>query len=174
MLRYAKWIAYRDNVLDQLGGLLVMYPRGRQFASDFPGLLPAIRAHFDSGVSPTGSAVQAAAQIAGDLIRQLGHEQRAAVLERLGRLDGRELEAIAARQISRRPAEPGDAVTFAANLAGVALLLARRMWEDGLVHRVEYEFLLGELDRAIQPGADKKAHPEASASLVELFPLPER
>ena len=36
MLSFVKRLAYRDRVLEQLSTLLVMYPRGRQFANDFP------------------------------------------------------------------------------------------------------------------------------------------
>ena len=49
MLSFVKRLAYRDRVLEQLSTLLVMYPRGRQFADDFRTLPGIIRARFRGG-----------------------------------------------------------------------------------------------------------------------------
>src|SRR5687767_2196196 len=127
MLRYAKWLAYRDKVLDHLGALLVMYPRGRQFTADFPGLRDEMQRHFEAGASPAGAALQMAAAIIADILGQLSREQRRSALAQLESLGGAELQERAAQQLSRRPPQLRDPAEFAASLIGVALFLARRM-----------------------------------------------
>lgn len=169
MLRLFRWLGFRDKALDQLGALLLMYPRGRQFTADFAGLRQAMRAHFEAGISPAGSAVQIAAAIAGDLVRQLAPKQRAEVRERLQAFEPGTLEALAQRQIAGMEARPADSAVFAAQLAGVALFLARRMTEEATLHRSEYEYLLAEIEAASGPrDIDEAAPPLGEAEPFRL------
>ena len=173
MLRYARWLSYRDKVLEHLGALLVMYPRGRQFTDDVPQLREAIRIHFDSGMPPSGAAVQLAAGIAGQLLQQLASGDRALVLRRLREMERTDAEALASRQISRRPGETRDPVAFAANLIGVAILIASRMADEGSLHRNDLERLLSEFDAAT--GGDEETGPSSQSAchaLARRFSLP--
>ena len=58
MRRFFRRLNHRDAVMKNLEALLLLYPRGRQFARDFPELKPTIRADFDAGVPPTLSRIQ--------------------------------------------------------------------------------------------------------------------
>lgn len=170
MLRLAKRLLYRDKVLEHLGTLLVMYPRGRQFTDDIPGLRAVIRAHFDENTPETGAALLIAARVLTDLLAQLAPAERDAVAQRLGALDLVEMEPLVARQISRRPEAPGQPVDFATNLVGAALLMARRMVEDGMLDTRELGFFLEALDAALAAGAQGSA----PASLSSRFGLPDK
>ena len=149
MLSFVKRLAYRDRVLEQLSTLLVMYPRGRQFADDFRTLPGIIRARFEEGASPASCAVELAGMILGELLGQLDAQARSAVAERLRNADPDQLKALAAQRISERGKDPADPVALAADMAGVALYLARRMTEEGSLGAREYEFLAAAIDRAL-------------------------
>src|SRR5687767_2869319 len=102
MLRQAKWLFYRDRVLEQLGALLLIYPRGRQFFSDFPGLKAEMHRHFDAGLAPASSALQLAAGILSGLLRHLGEADCALALERLRSVELEGLKAMAAERNAGR------------------------------------------------------------------------
>lgn len=170
MLRLARWLLYRDKVLEHLGTLLVMYPRGRQFSDDLPGLRAVIRAHFEDRVPEAGAALLLAARVLADLLAQLGSPERDAVARRLGALDLAEFKPVVAQQISRRPQAPGQPVEFATDLVGGALLMARRMVDEGMLDRRELGFFLEALDAALAAGV----RGSAPASLSSRFGLPEK
>jgi hypothetical protein len=149
MLRAVKWLGYRDRVLDGVNTLLVMYPRGRQFADDYPGLGAVIRSHFDAGVSPMGAALHVSLTILRDLLGQLRPDERLRVLEALQPLRLEDIEPLAARQISRRPEMPTDRTGFAVRLIGGALLMARGLTHEGALGRSEHAALLAGLDEAL-------------------------
>ena len=119
MLRQAKWLFYRDRVLEQLGALLLAYPRGRQFSDDFPGLKAAMRRHFDGGLPPGSAALQLAGGIVAGLLRQLGAEERETVLTPLLALGLDDLKAAATQRTARRSPDIADPIAFATELAGV-------------------------------------------------------
>lgn len=170
MLRLVKWFAYRDQVLDGVNTLLVMYPRRRQFGDDFPGLRAVIRSHFDGGVSPMGSALHVSLLIIQDLLGQLDSPERDRVVELLQSLCLDDLEPLAASQISGRPERPKDRVSFALRLVGGALLMARRMTEEGTLSRAEHAALLAGLDGALPPGQEGAVETRrARRSPTELF-----
>ena len=155
MLRQAKWLFYRDRVLEQLGALLLAYPRGRQFFRDFPGLKSEMRRHFEAGLAPASSALQLAAAIVAGLLGQLGAGEREDVAARLGALDLDGLKATASERLARRSAETGEPRAFAIELAGLAIFIARGLAEEGTLSREEYNLLLGEIATALRPdGAD--------------------
>ncbi len=154
MLRFARWLNYRDEALGHLGALLAMYPRGRQFTRDFPGLRRALKAHFDAGLSPAGAALQLGATIIADLARQLDAGGRAAAAAELKRISADELGELAARQISRQPDEVPPPAIFLARLAGVALFLGGRMAEEGRLAQGEMQFFAATVDNALRTGGD--------------------
>ena len=154
MLRQAKWLFYRDRVLEQLGALLLAYPRGRQFFSDFPGLKTETRRHFDGGLAPASAALQLAAGILSGLLRQLGAAERAAVLARLRTVQLEELKAIAAERNAGRRRDETAPAAFAAELAGVAIFMARGLAEEGILAREEYAWLLAELETTLDPNGE--------------------
>jgi hypothetical protein len=166
MLRQAKWLFYRDRVLEQLGALLLAYPRGRQFFRDFPGLKVEMRRQFDAGVAPASAALQLASGILSGLVRQLGAAERTVVLARLRSVELEELKAIAAERNAGRRRDETAPAAFAAELAGVAIFMARGLAEEGILARAEYAWLLGELDAAL--GRDGEAE-----TLSRRFALPE-
>ena len=172
MLSVIKRLRYRDEVLQRLGTLLVMYPRRRQFAADFPGLRDLLRAHFQAGVSSTGSALQLSVTIIEALARQLAARDRAAVSAQLNETDWSELQRTTARQLAGKPWPARDAATFAAQLIGGAIFMARRMAEEGTLGRAEYAFLLWELDRILRHDpAVRDPRPSPGRPRQELFPL---
>jgi len=172
MLHTMRLLRYRDEVLDHLGTLLVMYPRGRQFPDDFAALRGVIRTHFDGGVSTWGSAVQLTAAIIASFLRQLDPDERRSVLEQLGAMDWDALRSIAARRLARTEAGASNRTTFPAQLIGVSIFMARKLTHEGALHRSEYEYLLSEIEG--QFGADplRAGPPEPGGRILgELFPL---
>ena len=167
MLRQARWLIYRDRVLEQLGALLLAYPRGRQFIGDFPALKPEMRRHFDDGSAPASAALQVAAKILGGLLGQLEPAERALVAARLGALDLDALKAIATERLARRRDDAAGPVELAIELGGVAIFVARGLAEEGTLAREEYSYLIGELENALSPvgGAEP---------LSRRFALPQR
>jgi hypothetical protein len=168
MLRQAKWLFYRDRVLEQLGALLLAYPRGRQFFGDFPGLKAKMREHFDAGLAPASASLQLASGILTGLLRQLGAAERALVLARLRSVELEALKAIAAERNAGRRRDETAPAAFAAELAGVAIFMARGLAEEGMLGRAEYAWLLGELETAL--GSNGEA---GSGPLSRRFALPE-
>jgi hypothetical protein len=169
MLRQARWLFYRDGVLEQLSALLLAYPRGRQFFRDFPGLKAEMRRQFDAGVAPASAALQLATGILSGLVRQLGEADRALVLARLRSMELEALKAIAAERNAGRRRDETAPAAFAAELAGVSIFMARGLAEAGILARREYAWLLGELETALDPGGEADSGP-----LSRRFALPER
>ena len=169
MLRQAKWLFYRDRVLEQLGALLLAYPRGRQFLGDFPGLKAKMRQHFDAGLAPASASLQLASGILTGLLRQLGGAERAWVLARLRSVELEELKAIAAERNAGRRHDLAEPAAFAAELAGVAIFMARGLAEEGILSRQEYAWLLGELEIALDRNGEADSGP-----LSRRFALPEK
>ena len=155
--RFVERLNYRDKTLSHLNALLVYYPSGRQFTKDFPRLRQTIRAHHESGVTPQSAALQIAAEIVGRFLQQLDDTQRAAVASALMASDLATLESLASKRMAQRRVKPGDAVTFATQLTGVALFMARRMAETGALGREDYRHLLTTVERAlkVQVGDDE-------------------
>lgn len=161
MLRFVRALAYKDRVLQHLEALLLIYPRGRQFADDFPELRPAIRRHFDEGLSAAASAAQLATEMIRNFAGQLDPAEQAAARAAVGSRGLGDLLALAASSISRRPSRPADRVGFVVDLIGAAILVARDMSANGKLGRSEYAVFLGALDRALAPGpgdADQASH----------------
>ena len=169
MLRQAKWLFYRDRVLEQLGALLLAYPRGRQFFRDFPGLKVEMRRQFDAGVAPASAALQLASGILSGLVRQLGAAERTVVLARLRSVELEELKAIAAERNAGRRRDETAPAALAAELAGVAIFMARGLAEEGILARQEYAWLLGELEIALDRNGEADSGP-----LSRRFALPEK
>lgn len=168
MLRQAKWLFYRDRMLEQLGALLLAYPRGRQFPDDFPGLKAGMRRHFDGGLPPASAALQLAGGIVAGLLRPLAAEERERVLARLLASGLDDLKAAATRRTARRSRDVTDPTELAAELAGVAIFMARGLAEEGTLSRDEYAWFVGELDAALGSGEG------LAESLGRRFALPER
>ena len=150
MLRFVRRLNYRDRVHEHLNALLVGYPHGRQFAEDFPGLRHAIRSHFEADVSAPGAALQIAARIIAGLLDQLDAAGKQVILKGLIRLDREKLQAMASRRIAVPRPEPREPLAFATELTGLAIFMARRMTEEGVLHRGEYDFFLGALQKAFE------------------------
>jgi hypothetical protein len=173
--RFVRRLSYRDAVLEHLDALLLSYPSGRQFTKDFPGLRAAIRSHFEAGVAPASSAVQLAAKIVAAFVRQLDGDARAEVLARLSTVEHGELEALAAKRIAKRQRPPAEASAFAAQLSGVALVMARRMTETGTLRPEELDHLLRAIEEALaggRPEADTEAG--KARPLAAVFAPPDR
>jgi hypothetical protein len=166
VLRFVKRLNYRDRVLDHLGALLLAWPRGRQFARDFPGLRATIRGHFEAGLSPQSSATRLAAGIIAGTLRQLGEPDRRAVLDEIGRLDREALASMASRRVAGGVDKP-DPVAFATDLVAIAIFMARRMAEEGTLQRSDYVHVLREIEGAIVASGE----PAPASGLLELFPL---
>ncbi len=147
--RFVERLNYRDKTLSHLNALLVYYPSGRQFTKDFPRLRQTIRAYHESGLTPQSAALQIATEIVGRFLQQLSDAQRAAVASSLAESDLATLERLAAKRMAQRRVKPGDAVTFATQLTGVALFMARRMAETGALGREEYRHLLTTIEQAL-------------------------
>lgn len=145
MLRYARWLRYRDQVLGHVGALLLTYPRGRSISADHPGLRASIRVLFDSGVPPAAAAAQLAAAVITGFIRQLDTGARHAALERLRRLDDEMLRSMASRVLDGTLKLPDSPPTLAAELAAMAMFLARQMAEEGTLSQRDYEALSSEI-----------------------------
>jgi hypothetical protein len=146
MLRFPRWLTYRDTVLDYLGALLVMYPRGRQFSADFTGLHAILNSHFEAQMRPSGSATEIAAIILGELVQQLSPEQRTELAKQIEALEAREIQALVTNQLSKRTADVRDHVTFTANLIGAAIFIGRRMVDEGTLHPEDFEKFIREVD----------------------------
>lgn len=168
MLRVVRRINHRDEALQHLGALLLVYPAGRQFTRDFPALRGMLRAHFQAGVSPAHSALQMAALILAEVARHLLADQRDRVLDRLLRTDPRELEALASERLATRRRAVDDPPRFAAELIGVAIFIAGRMAEAGQIGRPDYGWFVDAVGSALA-GADGGA-----GALAERFRLETR
>ncbi len=140
---------YRDQVLEQLGALLLMYPRGRQFAKDFPDLRATVRRHFEEGVAPASAASQIAADMLADILRQLGAKERATVLAGILAAPPEAAESLAARRLGGDRTRKAEAVAFATELASVAIFMGRRMAEEGTLRRDELRHLLAAIEGAL-------------------------
>ena len=136
-------------MLEQLGALLLMYPRGRQFAADFPDLRATIRRRFEEGVAPSSAALQIAADILADMLRQLGKEDRAAVLAAILAAPPETVESRAARRLAGERTRAAEKVAFATELSSVAILMARRMAEEGTLRQEESDYLAGAIRSAL-------------------------
>jgi len=135
--------------MEHLGALLLMYPRRRQFAKDFPELRAAIRGHFGEGAAPSSAALKIAADILADLLAQLDAPQKAALLASLPDLDPAEAKALAARRLAGDRSQSADPSVFAKELLAVAVFMARRMTEEGTLRREELHTLLKAVEGAL-------------------------
>lgn len=168
MLRYARWLRYRDQVLGHVGALLLAYPRGRRISADHPRLRASIRVLFDAGVSPTAAAAQLASAVITGLMGQLDAEGRLAALERLRSLDEEMLRSMASRCIAGALEPPTSPPILAAELAAVAMFLARRMTEEGTLNRRDYDALSSEIVNVLCDDL----RPAAEAAGGSTFRLP--
>ncbi len=126
-----------------------MYPRGRQFATDFPGLRATIRKRFEEGAAPASAASQIAAEILGDVLRQLATTERSAVLDGILAADPETVKGLAAQRLAGGGTTTHDAVAFATSLAATAIYMARRMVEAGTLGRDELRHLLAAIEAAL-------------------------
>ncbi len=76
MRRFFRRLNHRDAVMKNLEALLLNYPRGRQFARDFPRLKTAIRADFEAGVPPTLAALKISESVIANFVDQLEGPRR--------------------------------------------------------------------------------------------------
>ena len=155
MLRFVQRLNHRNAVQGNLDALLLMYPRKRQFARDFPALKATIRADFEADVAPASSALRIATDIIESFLRQLTDEEKQKVIETLAASDLRDIEALAERRIGGEKDQRGDKAFFATRLCGVALLMAARMAGVGAIRRIEYEHLASVVEREL--GAENGA-----------------
>ena len=128
-----------------------------------------MRQNFDAGLAPASAALQLASGILTRLLRQLGAAERALVLARLRSVELGALKEIAAERNAGRRRDEVEPVKFAAELAGVAIFMARGLAEEGILAREEYAWLLGELETALRPNGEADSGP-----LSRRFALPER
>jgi len=149
-------------VLEQLGAFLLMYPRGRQFAADFPDLRATIRRRFEEGVAPSSAALQIAADILADMLRQLGAEERTAVLAAIRAAPPESVESRAARRLAGERARTAEKAAFATELSSVAILMARRMAEEGTLRQGEFRHLVAAIEAAL--GAEEGSLMHASCN----------
>jgi hypothetical protein len=147
-------LRYRDQVLDHLHTLLLMYPRGRQLRKDYPGLSAAIRREFDGAAGPFSAALRLAGDIIAGLLRQLDAEERAAVLSDLLSLDLEWAKALAAERLAAPKASPPSACILAVELCGVAIFMARSLAEAEALRRSEYRRLLAAIESALGATAE--------------------
>jgi hypothetical protein len=150
--RFVRRLRYRDQVLEHLGALLLMYPRGRQFADDFPGLRASIRTHFEEGAAPSAAALKIAADILSGLLHQLSDLEKRGLLSSLANADPVEAKALASRRLARAKTDAANAAAptvFAGELASVAIFMAWRMSEEGTLRREEVNYLLRTIEEAL-------------------------
>jgi hypothetical protein len=163
MRSFVRRLNHRDAVMKHLDALLLLYPPKRQFARDFPMLKPTIRAHFEAGVPPPTSALQIAAMMIGNFVGQLEPADRAKVSAGLCE-GGREAFAKAAqRRVGGERGKPRDNVVFVTELAGVAIYMAERMAEDGVLRWDEYADFLSRIEASLGVG------PAERQQLAEVF-----
>ena len=155
MLRFVQRLNHRNAVQGNLDALLLMYPRKRQFARDFPALTATIRADFESDVSPASSALRIAAEIIEGFLRQLADAEKEKISASLVTSDLAEIEALATRRIGGEKDQRGDKAFFATRLCGVALLMAGRMAGVGAIRLAEYQHLARAIEREL--GAPEEA-----------------
>jgi hypothetical protein len=129
-------------VLEQLEALLLMYPRGRQFAADFPWVPEIVGKRFEEGVTPASAALQIAADIIVHLLVQLAEVDRRMARDNILATDERHAEMLAKSRLARETRRQPDPARFAAELCAVAIFMARRMTEQGTLRREEYRHLL--------------------------------
>ena len=149
MLRIVQRLNHRNAVQGNLDALLLMYPRKRQFARDFPGLRATIRADFERDVAPASSALGIATGIIEGFLRQLTGGEKEKVGASLVTGELKEIEELASRRIGGEKDKRGDKAFFATRLCGVALLMAGRMAGVGAIRRTEYEHLASEIEREL-------------------------
>jgi len=163
MLRLVKWLNYRDRVLEYLGALFVAYPRGRQFARDFPGLRGRIRADFAADVPPPRAAVGLAAAMIEELVGQLDDKGRRSVREALAGLPPCEVERLAADNLARASGRRGDAAQTMAEVIAVALFMAGRMSVAGTVGDSERAAFAAAIDAVLADGGHGLSHTKEKA-----------
>jgi hypothetical protein len=172
VLRFVKRLNYRDRVHEHLNALLVGYPAGRQFADDFPSLRDAIRSRFEAGVSAPSAALQLAAEIVSGLLGQLDAAGKVRVAEGMLRLDREQAAAMASRFLAGAREEPADRLSFATELAGLAVFMAARMADEGTLRRGEYDYLVAAIEEALGAEAAQAGSKHGLAcSLTRIFLL---
>jgi len=163
MLRLAKRLSYRDRVMEHLGALLVAYPRGRQFGTDFPELGARIRADFAADVPAPRAALGLAAAMIEALVGQLDDNGRRRVREALAALPPREVERLAADRIARAPGRGGDAARIMAEVIAVALFMAGRMSTAGAFGDSERAAFAAAIDAVLADGGHDPARTKEEA-----------
>ncbi len=164
-------LRHRDAVLENLNSLLLLYPRKRQFAADFPELKAVMRAHCEAGVAAPSSALQIAVGIIENFLRQLDDRGKAAVLDALVQTGRPGFSEIAAARLKGERGEERDPVRFATRLAGVAIFMAARMAEEGTLSRRDYGGFLEKLASALGADAAREQELSRSFALQEHRPL---
>jgi hypothetical protein len=140
---------HRDAVYSNLNAILLAYPAGRQFADDFPDLKSIIRKHFEDGVAAPASALQIAERIILSLIGQLGDDEKAVAFEAIIGTGRQGFADIAERHVGGARDRPRESMRFVTQLVGVALYMAERMAEEGVVSRYECDGLQTRLAAAL-------------------------
>jgi hypothetical protein len=142
-------LRYRDEVMEHLGALLLMYPRRRQFADDFPEIPAAIRGAFESGTRPSSAALTMASGIITGLLGQLPKEQRDAVRQGLVTVGTDSVKDLASRRLARDSGRTVEPVAFATELTAVATWMAQRMADEGTLGREDVASLRAAIAEAL-------------------------
>ena len=154
MLGFIQRVSHRNAALGNLEALLLMYPRKRQFVRDFPQLKAMFRSHFEAGIAPASSAVVAATAIIEDLCRQLGDDEKRAIVAALDASDPGEVGKLAERRVGGEKDERGDQVFFATRFCGVALFMAGKMTGVGALRQEEYRSFAASIGRALDAAGE--------------------
>ncbi len=151
MRRFFRRLNHRDAVMKTLEALLLAYPRGRQFAHDFPTLKATIRADFEANVQPTLSALRICDGVIGNFLQQLEPAERAQVLEALVEGGRAHYAEVARRQVrtTRTKKAERDSVLFVSELTGAAIYIAGRMAEEATLRWDDYADFLARVEAAL-------------------------
>ena len=149
MRRFFRRLNHRDAVMTHLNALLLVYPRGRQFAHDFPTLKATIRADFEAGVPPTIAALRIAGSILGRFLGQLDAGEKARVLEALVERGRAGFAELARQRVKGARGKVGDRLQFVTQLAGAAIYIAERMAEEGALRFDEYADFITRIETAL-------------------------
>jgi hypothetical protein len=138
----------------------VLYPRGRQFARDFPNLKATIRTDFDSGIPPLVSALKLAAAIFDSLLDQLDEDERRRALAALSEGGRAHYQKVAERRVrgerEMKREVKRDRALFISELVGAAIYIAQRMAEEGTLRFDEYADFVRRIETAL--GASPEEH----------------
>jgi hypothetical protein len=158
MRRFFRRLNHRDAVMKNLEALLLNYPRGRQFARDFPKLKAVIRDDFEAGVPPTLAALKISESMIGNFVGQLDAPQKAKVLDALVEGGRARYADVARKRVRGARAKERDAVLFVSELAGTAIYIAGRMAEEGALRWDDYADFLARIEATLGVGP-RAQHP---------------